>query len=282
MSPSKQNLFLFFEENEDQSIIDNKLVKLYMNRCIINDDANFEIDGVYNLQKVTEPMFNFLSPLFKENASQRTHKEAIDRDIFNEALEKTSLRVTNSTENHFIIGSNFHSNFNTKTLNRTAELIKWLFNEVKSQEIKSLYVTVLTGARIHLITKETHKIAYDGKLPSCCKKIEYFGLYEEPWTEPLPSKISVNDDFELSIELIQRGRRLNNNNRLFLHPKLDSYQLKLMETKDESFLQSFTNHMPGYTVDVSKEELKRFPESDSSSRYVNCFCIRQSFHLKSI
>ena len=258
MSLSKQNLFLFFEANEIESIIDRKLVKLFMNRCIINDDAHFEISGVYELQKVTVPMFNRMNPLFKTNASQRTHKEAVDRDIFAKALEKTSVRQTISTDNHFIIGSSFHSvnDGKTSTSNRPAKLIKCLFNKVKSQEIKSLYVTVLAGTRIHLITKETHQIAYDGKLASCCKKIEFFGLYEEPWTEPFPSKISVNDDFELSIELIQRGRRLDNSILLFLHPKLDSYQLKLMEAKDESFLQSFTNHVNGDSADVSKEELK--------------------------
>ena len=95
----------------------------------------------------------------------------------------------------------------------------------------------------------------------------------------MPS-ISVNDDFELAIELIQRGRRLENNNSLFLHPKLNSYQLKLMETKDESFLQSFSNPIRGLPVDQKEELPKHFPDSDPSSRYVNCYCVRQSFHLK--
>ena len=105
MSPTKQNLFLFFEENEMQSVIDRNLVKLYMNRCIIDEDGIFEISGVYELQKVTDPMYNGSNPLYKTNASQRTNKESVDREVFAEAIEKASKHQTNSTDNHFIIGS---------------------------------------------------------------------------------------------------------------------------------------------------------------------------------
>ena len=72
MTPTKQNLFLFFEENELPFVIDRKLVKLYMNRCIIDEDAEFEISGVYELQKVIEPMISRLNSMYKTNASQRT------------------------------------------------------------------------------------------------------------------------------------------------------------------------------------------------------------------
>ena len=56
MFPPKQNLFLFFEENEVQTIIDNKLVLRYANRCIIDEQAEFEVCGVYKLQKVEQLM----------------------------------------------------------------------------------------------------------------------------------------------------------------------------------------------------------------------------------
>jgi len=158
-----QNLFLFFEENEIQCFIDRKLVKLYMNRCIIDESANFEIIGVYELQKVNDQMYNSLNPLFKTNAYQRTNKESVDKDIFTEAHEKAFVHETNSTDNHFIIGSSFHSvdlilhHSNSQTLSRADKLLNWLLNVVKSQEIKNLYVTILAGARYNLITKEVHK-----------------------------------------------------------------------------------------------------------------------------
>ena len=283
MSPLNQNLFLFFEENEMQTVIDRKLVKLYMNRCIIDEDANFEISGVYELQKVSDLMFDRINPLFKTNANERTNKESVDRYIFGEALEKSSLQKTNSTDNHFIIGSSFHAIAVQKPtiINRIAKLLDWLLNEVKSQEIKSLYVTILAGARNNLITKEMHKEIYDGKRTH---SMITPGAWDKPI--PIPCPISVGDDFELSIKLIQHGRRLQQNTALFLQPMLDPYQLKLLEMKDETFLQSFTGHriakeVIGARADVSEEELKRFPDSDPSLRYVNCFCFRQSYHLKS-
>ena len=140
MSPSKQNLFLFLEENEILSVIDRKLVKLYVNRCIIDENANFEIIGVYELQKVTDPMLSYRNPLFKTNAGQRTHKEAVDRDILSDALEKARLHETSSIDNHFIIGSLFHQ---VVSQNRLPKLLDWLLNEVKYQEMNSLYVTFL-------------------------------------------------------------------------------------------------------------------------------------------
>ena len=126
-----------------------------------------------------------------------------------------------------------------------------------------------------------HKETYDGKRTH---SMVTPGAWNEPI--PIPFKISVNDDFELSIKLIQHGRRLQQNTALYLQPMLDPYQLKLLETKDESFLQSFTGHriakeVTGARADVSEEELKRFLDSDPSLRYVACFCLRQSYHLKS-
>ena len=85
MPRRKQNLVLFFEEKEDARIIDAKLVRLYMNRFIINEDAQNEINGVYHLSnnrkrfiwsidngqmtigKIKEDMFNIISYAINEN-----------------------------------------------------------------------------------------------------------------------------------------------------------------------------------------------------------------------
>ena len=247
-----------------------------MNRCIIDEDTNFEIIGVYELQKVNNQMYNSQNPLYKTSAYQRTNKESVDRDIFTKALEKAFVHETNSTDNHFIIGSSFHSvNLNSQILYRADKLLCWLLKEVKSQEIRNLYVTILAGARYNLITKEVHKKAYEGRMSAC---IAVLG----PRRESIHPKISVNDDFEISIKLIRQGRRLQQNIPLFLQPMLTPYQLKLMKTKDESFLESFTYHkIFGVRADVSEEELKLFPDSDPRLRFFNCVCIRRSFYLKS-
>ena len=49
MARRKQNLVIFFEENDDARIIDSKLVRLYTNRFTIDEDDQCEIDGIYHL-----------------------------------------------------------------------------------------------------------------------------------------------------------------------------------------------------------------------------------------
>ena len=285
MSPSKQNLFLFLEENEILSVIERKLVKLYVNRCVIDENANIEIIGVYELQKVTDLMINYRNPLFKTNAGQRTHKEAVDRDILSDALEKARLHETSSIDNHFIIGSLFHQ---VVSQNRLPKLLDWLLNEVKYQEMNSLYVTFLMGIRTIFITKESHKNTYEGRRPGyLAVPVECDIPIGVPTTRRVPFNSSVNDDFELTIKLIQNERRLRQSMPLFLHRMLNPYQLKLKETKDETFLRAFTSqHLDDPAgkvteVDVPERELNYFPNSDPSLRYSNCLVLRQSFHLKS-
>ena len=46
---------------------------------------------------------------YKEFAAERTNKEAHDRDIFAEAMEKAKKNETALCDSHFVIGSFFHS-----------------------------------------------------------------------------------------------------------------------------------------------------------------------------
>ena len=49
MSSYAQNLFLFFQESEDKSDVSSNIVRLAMNKFIVDEDAQFEIIGVYCL-----------------------------------------------------------------------------------------------------------------------------------------------------------------------------------------------------------------------------------------
>ena len=263
MIPTKQNLFLFFEENELQPIIDRKLVLLYANRCIIDENAQFEVCGVYELQPVLEPMIK----MNKFYASERTSKEANDRDTISDAFEKANSNESNSTDTHFVIGSSYHFEFQVERMK------KWIFVELKSHELKTMYITLLCGVRHLLINKEMNKAAYDGKLEL---------VMGPPVRKPIRmrSKCSVNDDFEISISLIQRGIRLEQTIGLFLNPMLTPHQLKMVVTKDESYLRSFRNHLCGFSPDVHQSGLDAYGDSNLKRRFVFCLCWRHSFYLK--
>ena len=50
MSKQSKNLVFILDESETKYDISSNLVRLYMNRCIIDEDAQFEILGVSHLQ----------------------------------------------------------------------------------------------------------------------------------------------------------------------------------------------------------------------------------------
>ena len=50
MSRRKQNLVLVFEENDDERIIDSKLVRLWMNCFIIGEEYQNEVNGIFRLE----------------------------------------------------------------------------------------------------------------------------------------------------------------------------------------------------------------------------------------
>ena len=56
MSKSKQHLYLFLEENELEYEVSSSLVRLSMNRFVVNEAAQFEVIGIYNLERATKEM----------------------------------------------------------------------------------------------------------------------------------------------------------------------------------------------------------------------------------
>ena len=89
MARRKQNLVIFFEENDDARIIDSKLVRLYTNRFTIDEDDQCEIDGIYHLD-------GKWSSKFKD-----------DLIMIIGAAKKSIVQDQNMSDIHFIIGSHF-------------------------------------------------------------------------------------------------------------------------------------------------------------------------------
>ena len=90
----KQNLILFFEENNDVIDINAKLVRQYMNRSVIDEEDQTEISEIYLLSKSDEnaqsiefyqdisPMPDFLKEkdtfFFKYVSEKVSEKDLID------------------------------------------------------------------------------------------------------------------------------------------------------------------------------------------------------------
>lgn len=118
---AKHNLFLFYEENEDDRVISSNIVRLYMNRLTIEEDRQNEVIGVKYL---TKPIFPEDEPWVIIDESEKKRKidmdkwwsfeeNKLDKDfvIFCKAFEKIRNVTAENGIVHFIVGSTFYMEF---------------------------------------------------------------------------------------------------------------------------------------------------------------------------
>ena len=150
MKRKMQNLFLFFEETDDEKDISSKLVLLYTNRFVICEEDQTEIIGVYDLAKTNEHTSlienNSKKPFERDRLtetefwSKLKHDEGIFQNFgseiepefesHNETLMDFTDRINSiPVFNHFIIGSSFYSNSSCQIGNSSGELMQDWINE---------------------------------------------------------------------------------------------------------------------------------------------------------
>ena len=117
--------------------------------------------------------------------------------------------------------------------------------------------------RINLITKEKAKDASEGKLKNV-----------EGWKD---QELSINDDLEMFLTNLLNSKEIKDEVVFsFFTPKLTEKELKLVKAKNKDHLNTYWVHYYGENPDVDVEEMKK---SDSTSKYVHGFCLRQTFPL---
>ena len=147
----KQNIFLFFDER-DSDDMDLKLVRLYVNKFIIDEDEQSEIQAVI--------------PLEKHLLSNYEEKEACDQDAVYQQLEKLGYNyfIKESYVTHFIILPGFPISWSI------SPWIDYWFNELAKQhhdaavDAKYRFVcTSLEGSKetSKFYSKKEAKVAYE-------------------------------------------------------------------------------------------------------------------------
>ena len=101
-----QNIFLFYEKNDDDLKIDEKLVRLYMNRFIIEEDHQNDIVGVAPLTEISKMNFQ-IAPRFHDLPDY--FQQYLFFDIYTQwkALKEIKLMQDVSII-HSVIQQNFH------------------------------------------------------------------------------------------------------------------------------------------------------------------------------
>ena len=121
MERKKQNIIIFYEENNDEKDISSKLVRLYMNRFLIGEDDQSEVSGVYDLAQNTQPNENTplveFSSIWKQKDSKLKNGKTVFLKSVSKIFESEKLanrsrgpQFVNSYKIHFIVGTSWNIN----------------------------------------------------------------------------------------------------------------------------------------------------------------------------
>ena len=173
MHRRNRNIILFFEENENTRSISSKMVRLYMNRFIIDEEQRFEITGVFNLAKVpkiTAGRHDRRRRLW--NVFTRNWNE--DRKLIKDAFEKLEIFTLLSTDIYMFMGTSLYLD----VLNNNASLNELVRNlGAKCSSSTSISMTLLNGQNHELHTKNEvqywEKWLHRGKF----KNRDFFNLF---------------------------------------------------------------------------------------------------------
>ena len=104
MERKKQNLILFYEENNDEKDISSKLVRLYMNRFLIGEEDQSELSGVYDLAQNTQP--NEDTPLVEFSSiwnQKESKRNGFGKTVFLKSVSKIfeSEKMANRSRRSF-------------------------------------------------------------------------------------------------------------------------------------------------------------------------------------
>ena len=141
-----RNIILFFEENENAKSISSKIVLLYMNRFIIDENQKFEITGVFNLAKISGIFEGSDKQLM--NITMRNWIE--DRQLIKEAFQNIKSYSWLKTEIHIFMGTSLYQEVfkNNDLLQNLVQMLAERFCP-----FASISWTLLNGQKYELHTK---------------------------------------------------------------------------------------------------------------------------------
>ena len=234
-----------------------------MNRFSIDEEAGFELLGVYNLSQLRETIGDRFN----------------DLEMIDSAIEKAAGCASKRLNTQLIFaGDSFIGDYEVE-----------IAYTMKVHNIRNIMVTKLNNERQHLITKEMMEIISKGQYYNVRMGGNHF------------TNKSVFDDLESFYKNV-KSRRYQKacTNRYgqayfvqsYCLPKLTDEEMKLMEMKDKDYLKTFWNtsrhtiydndiwnydgpdHPNYHDPDVDETEMKL---SESKSKFVLVECNRWTF-----
>ena len=201
MHRRNRNIILFFEENENVRSITSKMVRLYMNRFIIDEEQRFEITGVFNLAKVPKLTVERGDTYHDRrrrllNLARRNWID--DRELIKDAFKTLEFLTLFKTDVFIFMGTTLYLdtyyiwttyNNNVTTLN---ELMQNLVHKCSSTT--SISMTLLSGENHELHTKNDVQELYLER--TIIYPREFFNLFGQSFLYDFYRSQSLNDDLE--------------------------------------------------------------------------------------
>ena len=286
MSSYTQNLFLFFEESEYQPDVSSNIVRIAMNKFIVDEDARFEVIGVYHLKKRIKPLDAYRE--FSETDREEYHKKAIekykyDQDIIYKALNIADSITTDNVDTHFIIGSRFHADNYIKSgddfidyyhQNRTPLICHWIAQEIQGTFLQSLQCTIFDGERDGLITRKMSEELFSSNVVSLDFALPNRADNSKP-------KSSVYDDIEKLIQEIKNNKRPTKHQVCsYLHLSLTENELLQLKENETQFWEKFpfgakdSSCLPTPSCRNPKHWGIRALNDQSQTKFINIRCKR--------
>ena len=255
-----KNLIFLIEPSENEFITPIKISNLYLNRFAVDEDAAFEIIGVYDMPKSKleipyENSENFENEISEENINHFS-KENLEEDleILDFAFKNIIPKWTPATDYHII-----YAGF--KFITRYAEPEKMnpvIVKIMENLKLKSLIFTMVFMFRNHIVTKEEMKDFYKGK-------------FED---DKGFDKLSVQDDLDSFFDQANTFYFVDASTAGMFHlPMLTDEELTYLENKDENYLRLYADFHTGENPDVDALSMIK---SQSKSKFAYYMCLRFS------
>ena len=260
MSVRKQNLILFFEKNDDTIIIDSKLVRLYVYHSVIDENAQTEIDGVYQLSKK-----------YLQQPGRFVGTDKFVKKIMRLA-EKLKPLQDQLSYSHFIIGSHFGVSWCWKRMNAETDFRQYFMTIFR--QVWSIYP--------ESFAESTAITVLNGEYGKVCSKNYVQATYEESASRNwINGKDSVGDDLELFHERLMTSSllakyRSDEVQKMFLFLKLTTNNLDQIGPFDHSrrFPQiSFENRRKSRDRQVGNKI------DDAQDKFLQNDCFRMTFFI---
>ena len=226
MKFKNRNLLLFFEQNEDKNNISSNLVRMFMNRYVIEEEKRYEIIGTFNLSKVSHSRtspdwqnknFYIYGSYWNDSSWRKKSDQSFkinwnkDKKIIETALKEAKVFTKLHVETHIIIGTSLYiDHFDNSSIT---------FRNNRFQRFNQL--TLLNGWKTTFATKDQVRQAYN---------------YRNSYMFMTVPMSSVNDDLENMYSLkLKPMRNSHQHVKTFLYEMLSGDAIPVKEQRSNKF-----------------------------------------------